>query len=65
MSRYKRLIKNLFNEAYKKDEQNYNIKMLKKKSSGFQLIVSKMFHFKNLKNTEQETYVDGSIMTHL
>ena len=60
-------MKNLFNEAYKKDEQNYNIKMVKKKKkcSGFQLIVSKMFHFKNLKNTEQEAYVDGSIMTHL
>ena len=24
-------MKNLFNEAYKKDEQNYNIKMVKKK----------------------------------
>lgn len=46
-------MENLFNQAYKKDEQHYNIKMLKKKKfSGFQLIVSKMFHFINLKNTE-------------
>ena len=59
-------MKNLFNKAYKKDEQNYNIKMLKKKKcSGFQLIVSKMFHFINLKNTKQEAYVEGSIITHL
>ena len=59
-------MKNLFNKAYKKDEQNYNIKNAKKKKcSGFQLIVSKMFHFINLKNTKQEAYVEGSIITHL